>query len=609
MIDTQNMVDRLVDTDVLVIGGGGAGASAAIAARRARARVTLAVKGALGRSGNTIMASAAVGMDGESAFRLGEKKADPKFTKDVLFERIVKNAYYLSEQDLVRQYVEAASQRVHELIQFGRRAKQRFMFLPPGSWFTSGKAIGLACRQGVSETPGIDLVEDVMICELLVNEGRVVGALGVDVYTGELIAFQAKAVVLCTGGYQPFSFKCTNSGTTGDGIAMAYRAGAELADMEFLLFLPGVLLSPQFHRGSIFPFVWYMAGFARPDVVNGAGAKITDQMPPELLEMAQDSEWVKLIYTYYWGKEITAGRGTPNGGVFFDFSDLPRMKYFAGALKSLVMLKRWHRKNWRYQGEDMSDLNKMALKGIPWEVGLANEYSMGGVVVDAQMRTGVIGLFAAGEVTSGVFGANRTARALTEMLVQGYQAGESAATYSQEAEDAEIETDQVVAIRERILRPFKTKNGPSPGAVHAAVEAASDKGFGFVREEAGLETALGKIEGIRDKAIAQMNVRSRSRAYNYEWIEAMQVENLITCVEAGMRSALLRKESRGFHIRADFPEVDHDNWGVRIFVTNDNGKMFLTKRKPAVTTLALPRGKHESILHYAIECEMEFKNN
>jgi succinate dehydrogenase / fumarate reductase flavoprotein subunit len=344
-------------------------------------------------------------------------------------------------------------------------------------------------------------------------------------------------------------------------------------------------------------------------VVNGVGAKITDQMPPELLEMAQDSEWVKLIYTYYWGKEITAGRGTPNGGVFFDFSDLPRMKYFAGALKSLVMLKRWHRKNWRYQGEDMSDLNKMALKGIPWEVGLANEYSMGGVVVDAQMRTGVIGLFAAGEVTSGVFGANRTARALTEMLVQGYQAGESAATYSQEAEDAEIETDQVVAIRERILRPFKTKNGPSPGAVHAAVEAASDKGFGFVREEAGLETALGKIEGIRDKAIAQMNVRSRSRAYNYEWIEAMQVENLITCVEAGMRSALLRKESRGFHIRADFPEVDHDNWGVRIFVTNDNGKMFLTKRKPAVTTLALPRGKHESILHYAIECEMEFKNN
>ena len=605
MAKVKGIKDLAVKTDVLVVGGGGAGASAAVAARRANAEVTLAAKGGLGKSGNTIMASASVGMDGESAYRFGEKKADRKFTKEVLFERIVRGGFYLSEQDLARQYVEEAAKRVQEFIQLGRRAKQRFMFLPPGSWFTSGRAIGLACRQGVLETPGIDVVEDVIICDLIKKEDKVIGALGINVYTGELVAFQAKAVVLCTGGYQPFSFKCTHSGTTGDGMAMAYRAGAMLADKEFLLFLPGVLLSPQFHRGSIFPFIWYVAGFARPEVVNGAGERITDQMSPELLAMAEGSEWVKLIYTYYWGKDIAAGKGTANGGVYFDFSKLSRLRYFRGALKAVVMLKQWYGKNWWYQGEDMSDLNRMALKGIPWEVGLSSEYSMGGIVVDAQMWTGVPGLFAGGEVTSGVFGASRMARALTEMLVQGHRAGVSAAAYARQVDIIETEADQLSATKESILRPFNQKSGISPSKVHAAIETAADAGFAFVRDEVGLRSTLQEIERIRDEDMPRMSLGSQSRAYNYEWIESMQAQNLITCVEAGVRAALMRKESRGYHIRTDYPEVDHDNWVERIIVKEDNGRMSLTKRKPVCTTLAFPSGRHENIMHYAAECERE----
>jgi succinate dehydrogenase / fumarate reductase flavoprotein subunit len=608
MANVKGIMDLVVKTDVLVVGGGGAGASAAVAARRANAEVTLAAKGGLGKSGNTIMASASVGMDGESAYRFGEKKADRKFTKDVLFERIVKGGFYLSEQDLASQYVEEAAKRVQEFIQLGRRAKQRFMFLPPGSWFTSGRAIGLACRQGVLETPGIDVVEDVIICDLIKKEDKVIGALGVNVYTGELVAFQAKAVVLCTGGYQPFSFKCTHSGTTGDGMAMAYRAGAMLADMEFLLFLPGVLLSPQFHRGSIFPFIWYVAGFARPEVMNGAGDRITDHMSPELLEMAEGSEWVKLVYTYFWGKDIAAGRGTANGGVHFDFSKLSRWRYFSGAFKAMVMLKQWYRKSWRYQGEDMSDLNKMALKGIPWEVGLSSEYSMGGIIVDAQMWTGVPGLFAGGEVTSGVFGASRMARALTEMLVQGHRAGVSAAAYARQVDSVEIGVDQLAETRERILRPFNQKSGISPSKVHAAIESAADAGFAFVREEIGLRSTLQEIERIRDENMPRMALGSQARAYNYEWIESMQAQNLITCVEAGVKAALMRRESRGFHIRTDCPEVDNNNWVERIIVSEENGRMAVTKRKPVFTTLAPHSGKHANIMHYAVECEKEIKN-
>ena len=608
MAHVKGILDSVVKTDVLVIGGGGAGASAAVAARRANAKVTLAAKGGLGKSGNTIMASASVGMDGESAYRFGEKKADRKFTKDVLFERIVKGGFYLSEQDLARQYVEEAANRVQEFIQFGRRAKQRFMFLPPGSWFTSGKATGLACRQSVLETPGIDVVEDVIICDLIKREDKVIGALGVNVYTGELVAFQAKAVVLCTGGYQPFSFKCSHSGTTGDGMAMAYRAGAMLADMEFLLFLPGVLLSPQFHRGSIFPFIWYVAGFVRPEVRNGAGERITDCMSPDLLEMAEGSEWAKLVFTYYWGKDIAAGKGTANGGVHFDFSNSSRWRYFSGAFKAMVMLKQWYRKSWRYQGEDMSDLNKMALKGIPWEVGLSSEYSMGGIIVDAKMWTGVPGLFAGGEVTSGVFGASRMARALTEMLVQGHRAGVSAAAYARQADSAEIEVDQLSENRERILRPFNQKSGISPSKVHAAIESAADSGFAFVREEVGLRSTLQEIERIRDEDMPQMALGSQSRVYNYEWMESIQARNLITCVEAGVKAALMRRESRGFHIRSDWPEVDNNNWVERIIVGEENGRMAVTRRKPVFTTLAPHSGKHANIMDYAVECEREFKN-
>jgi succinate dehydrogenase / fumarate reductase flavoprotein subunit len=599
------MVDRVVETDVLVVGGGGAGSSAAVAARRAQSKVTLVAKGGLGRSGNTIMASAALGLDGESAYRLGEKKADRAFTKDVLFKMIVKAGFYLSEQDLVQQFVEAAGERVKELLEVGRRAKQRFMFLPPGSWFTSGKAIGLACRQCLRDTGGIDVIEDVMICELLIREGKVTGALGIDVYTGQLIAFRAKAVVLCTGGYQPFSFKCTSRGTTGDGMAMAYRAGAKLADMEFLQFMPGVLLSPRAHRGSIFPFVWYEAGFAVPEMVNNAGEKIIENIPSELKTLAQGGEWAKLICTYYWGKEIASGKGTPRGGIYLDFSNLPKIKYLRAALKARVILRLWYGKKWWYQGEDMSDLHKMAKEGIPWEVGLSSQYSLGGVVVDTQMSTGVPGLFAGGEVTSGVFGANRVARALTEMLVQGYQAGLAAAKYSRQVEEIEIEADQLATVKERILRPFKGKKGSSPSKIRAAIEASADAGFGFVRDKASLKATLQKIEAIRNEDLMQMSVGSQSRAYNYEWIEAIQLENLITCIEAGVRAALMRQESRGYHLRTDCPEVDHVNFLERIVVKNDNGKLCLTSRKPISSILPFPRGKHMNIMNYVIEFERE----
>jgi len=603
--EIKNLVDRMVKTDVLVVGGGGAGASAAVSAARAGSRVALAAKGPLGKSGNTIMSSAVVAMDGESAYKFGEKKADPALTKNVQFEKIIRHGFFLSEQKLVQQYVEEAAPRVFELLDWGKRAKQRFMFIEPNCWLTSGKAVGLACKKGVSETPGIELFEDVMICDLLINDGNIVGAVGVDIYTGELIAFHAGAVVLCTGGYQPFSFKCTHSTITGDGIAMAYRAGAKLADMEFLLFLPGVLLSPRICRGSIFPFLLNVAGLIEPDVVNAAGERISDQMIPGLVEIARKGDWYKLIHTYYWGKDIAAGKGTPNGGVYFDFSNFSKMKYLIGAFKASLILKQLYRRKWRYQGDNMEALHAMAKKGMAWEVGLSSEYSMGGIVVDETMGAGVPGLFAGGEITSGVFGASRTARALTEMLVQGYQAGQSATEYAKQTGVTPIDSYHLETVKERILGYFQGNGGIRAATVQNAIEATADSGFGFIRNEDGLRNTLQKIKRIREEDLPLMSDRNRSRVYNYGWIQALQVENLLICMEAGVCAALMRRESRGHHIRTDYPEVDHENWMVRIVIANENGRMTFSTRKPEFAGIPLPAGKNENIMEYAIACERE----
>jgi succinate dehydrogenase / fumarate reductase flavoprotein subunit len=523
-----------------------------------------------------------------------------------MFEKIVKEAFYLSDQDLVQQYVDYSGRAVHELIEWGRRARQLFYFTgEEGNYVTSGKALGLACRQGVKETPGVKVMNDVMIQDILVNEGRVVGAVGVNVYTGEIVAFRTKAVVLGTGGYQPYSFKCTVSDMTGDGMAMAYRAGAQLADMEFNLLAPGILVSPRVHRGSIFAGFLFLAwndAAPWPKVVrNTDGELVEDKIPEALMELARKSEAVKLIYNYYWGKEISAGKATPNKGLYVDWSTMSEEDFQQGTRDFQMIMRAWYRKPWHFQGGDFTDLKEMMEKGELWELGISNEYSMGGIAVDAEMRTKVPGLFAAGEVTSGVFGANRIRDATTEMVVQGFRAGESAAEYIEGADEPRWDDEKVAEVRDRILGRLERDKGIEPVKVHRAIEKTADEGFGFLRDQAGLSATLKEIERIRNEDAPRMKVTSRARAYNHEWIEALQVDNLLICTEAGVRAALMRKESRGFHIRSDYPQVDHDNYLVKIVAADKDSEMDLSIRKPRVTRMKLPTGQVENVMKYTLE--------
>jgi succinate dehydrogenase / fumarate reductase flavoprotein subunit len=599
MAGSTSSVQRIIKTEVLIIGGGVTGALAAIGAARSGCKVTLAAKGSLGRSGNSIMAVATLRVDGESAYRSGQSKADRRYTKDVLFHNIVKDGYFLSEQNLAKRYVQEGGKRVDEFLGWGRQTRQRIIFIPPGVWLTTGKAVGAACRIGVRQTPGIQVFNDLWIHDLLTNQNRVVGAVGVDVLSGELIAIQARAVVLATGGYQPYSFKCSHSDMTGDGMAMAYRAGASLADMEFLLFLPAVMLAPRVHRGSILPFVLYVSRLIEPHIANTAGENLVEKIPPALRALAQGTEWTKLIYSYYWAKEILNGRATNRGGLFFDFSKTSKLKHIRGGLKAYLILRLMHHKGWVYQGKSIKDLYRTIRNGGRWEVGISNQYALGGIVIDENTATGLPGLFAGGEAASGIFGANRVASALSEGLVFGYLSGQAAAGYARNCEEARFDKQQLEAALQRLAGLFDQDGSLRAWEVNRRLEKAADEGFGLLRNEARLCSALAEVTRIREQDLPRIGLRGQWRAYNLEWLQALEVENRLTCLEAGIRAALAREESRGFHVREDFPQVDNAKWLKRILCSRANGAMVINTRRPLIDAVTPPHGPYDDIMAYA----------
>ncbi|MCP4749794.1 MAG: FAD-binding protein [Proteobacteria bacterium] len=602
-----NRVQQERNTDVLVVGGAGAAAMAAAASARSGAKTTLVSKGRLGRSGNTIMAAALFGMDGPSAIEYGFD-GDPSFTQELWFEEIVKMGFYLSDQKIAEKYVENAAPLVKQVVDWGQKTGQLFHFVKPANFFTSGKAIGLALRHGVKEHPEINVVEDVSITDLLTHNGRLTGAVGIDVYTGETVVFKAKAVILGTGGYQPFSFKCTVSDMTGDGPAMALRAGLPLADMEFPLYIPGVCLSPPIHRGSIFPSMYniisgILPGMPAPMVTNSKGEDIVAKIPAAQYDLALNSHWVKLITMYWWGREIAEGRGSANGGVYLSFKHVPEDEFAKGTTDFANILTLWYKDPWKYQGDDCTDFRDAARAGKSWEVGLGNEYSNGGILVDENAETDLPGLYAAGECSTGTFGAYRSHRALVEMLVQGDIAGKRAALFVKDADEPVVDSDQLDAHLERILAPFSRGQGTSPAQITKDLEKAADSGFGFLRNEEGLKNALLEIVRIKKEMIPAMSLKSKTRRYNPEWLEAMAAQNLALCLEAGLRAALERKESRGSHNRSDYPVVDHDRYLVRFVSKLREGNIELSSRKPRTTSLELPTGQVKGIMEYALSTE------
>jgi len=593
-------IDRVIEADVLVIGGGGAAVTAAVAASQQGVKVVLAAKGKAARSGNTVMIGGGFSLDGESAANVcGEHGANLTKTKDDVFRATVINSFYLCDQNVVEQFTQEAPAAVKQLLEWAKNAQQYFRFnAPVSSWSTAGGQLSKTLLQALKETPGIEKHEDTIIVDLIKSDGAVTGAVGVNAYSGEIILFVAKAVVLGTGGYQPYSFRNTSGDVTGDGVAMAYRAGAAIANMEFLLFLP-TAVEPKNVRGSVIPMLMNMPLYFPKKIFKTTDCHGNEvAIPSEFHKIPGGNKLTRILYSYFLGKAIYEGYDEYGNCMYYDFSNSTSqdIEEFFAAFKQNSAL--WHRPGFYYR-VDIDELKRYVLQTRRLKVGLASEYSMGGVEIDDRMNTSIPGLFAAGEVTSGLFGAFRGGDGVAEMLTQGGRAGKSAAEYVKGIGRSLPDQNAVRGIVDTIIAPLNNSGEISPYQVRRELEQIADRGFNFFRNEEGLTSALDQIRKLSQTAL-RMSTVCKSRRYNLEWMAALAVRNLMICTEAGIRAALLRDESRGTHMRVDKPAVDNDRWLLKIVATQESGEMKFATRAPVVTRMLLPQGKVATIPEYIL---------
>jgi succinate dehydrogenase/fumarate reductase flavoprotein subunit len=359
---------------------------------------------------------------------------------------------------------------------------------------------------------------------------------------------------------------------------MAYRVGAELVDMEMVTFCPNVILYPPMYRGSIFTYVVH----AR--LLNNKGEAFMDRYDAGIKEIAEKTEWNKLIHSIASMREIVDGLGSEHGGVYWSLRHLSRSEVEDIGQSNPFVL------GWKFQGIDYSELMKHVMEGYDIEVAPAAHYFEGGIKIDENCATSIEGLYAAGECTGGLFGANRVSAATTEMLVEGAVAGAKAAEYASKIGEVKIDLDQVKELVEKTLSPLKKRKGLKVMDLRRHVQEVAYKNIGVLRDGEHLKGAIQELKRIREEDLPRVCVGLKGFRYNLEWIEALQLENMIQVLEISARSALLRRESRGVHYRVDYPKTDNDHWLRNIVIKRVNGELKLTTRPVVVSRVDPPRG-------------------
>lgn len=564
-----------IDTDVLVVGSGGAGLRAAIEAIEKGLRTTLISKGLVAKSGASPLAGADLTLDGRSLHDLGFP-GEPRDTKQKFFNDIVKQGFYLNNQRMVEIYVEDAPKRISELLDWGLKvngSEERAIS-------TSGSSIQNALLRRTKEV-NIETMEDIMLIELLTKDGRVSGAIGLDIRMGDFVTFRSKAIVLATGGWhKAYSPNAGSRELSGDGQAAAYRAGAELANMEFVTFCCNVLLWPPKWRGIIFTYI--LSSIAGGEIVNNKNKAFQTRYDPTVMKIGTSTEWNKSLLSLITAFEVLEGRGSPHGGIYYGIGGTPWEEFERRVTKRFS--------NWTYKGIDFSELGAMLKERRPVEIGAVAEYFEGGIAVNENFETCIPGLYAAGECAVSLFGANRVAAATTEMLVEGAIAGGNAAEYAKKSGMPEIDEKQVKKLKAKALSPLEREEGIKPVEVRKSIQNAAHENLGPVRNREGIENLIQLTERLKKKKIPRLCTSSKSRRYNKEWIEALEIDNIVHIVDISAKSALARTESRGVHYRSDHPFVDNDHWLREIVVKKPDNDMRMTTRSIVITRLPPPKG-------------------
>ncbi len=557
-----------LDYDVLVIGAGGAGLRAAIEASAHGVSVGLICKSLLGKA-HTVMA--------EGGVAAALSNVDERDNWKVHFTDTMRGGQYLNNWRMAELHAKEAPERVRELESWGAlfdRTKDGKILQRNFGGHKYPRLAHVGDRTGLEmirtlQDHGIHLGMQVhmefTIITLLKDGDRVVGAFGYDRERGRFKVFRAKAVVMATGGVgRAYKISSNSWEYTGDGHALAYQAGADLIDMEFLQFHPtGMVWPPSVQGILVTEGVRGEGGILLnkegrrfmfddiPDLYRNQTADNEEEgwrytqgdrqarRPPELLTRDHVARCIV--------REIKAGRGSPHGGVFLDISWIKEKIPNAADLIRKKLPSMYH------QFIKLADID---ITKEPMEVGPTTHYMMGGIKVDAdsQMST-VQGLFAAGECAAGLHGANRLGgNSLSDLIVFGKRAGEHAAVFAKQNGHGTIDDVAIQSAVNQSVAAFERTEGDNPFQVQFDLQEMMQDLVGIVRTEAEMLQAQAALGRLRERA-ARVRVIG-NREYNSGWHTALDLQNLLTVSEAITLAALHRKESRGAHFRDDYPNKE-----------------------------------------------------
>jgi succinate dehydrogenase / fumarate reductase flavoprotein subunit len=541
--------------DVLVIGAGGAGLRAAIAAAADGSSVALVCKSLLGKA-HTVMA--------EGGIAAALANVDERDSWRVHFADTMRGGQYLNHPRMAELHAREAPDRVRELEAWGalfdrtddgRILQRNFGGHAYPRLAHVGDRTGLEMIRTLQDYGvhrGIDVFMETTISSLLVADGRVAGALAYERERGRFMVFQAGAVILATGGVgRAFRITSNSWEYTGDGHSLAYQAGAELLDMEFVQFHPTGMVWPPSVRGILVT-----------EGVRGEGGVLRNKEGRRFM-----CEHVARCIV----REIRDGRGSPHGGVFLDISWIKQRlpdgeEHIKRKLPSMY-----------HQFKQLADID---ITKEAMEIGPTTHYMMGGVRVhpETQMST-LPGLFAAGEVAAGLHGANRLGgNSLSDLLVFGKRAGEAAAVFAKQNATPTIDATQVERAAAGALKPFERSNGENPYQIQHELQDVMQDLVGIVRRHDEMEQALTAIAQLQ--ARAQRTSVTGNREYNPGWHTALDLEHLLTVSEAITRAALERKESRGAHFREDYPEKDPAAAKFNLVIARQSDGTMQVRREP-----------------------------
>jgi fumarate reductase (CoM/CoB) subunit A len=527
---------KTISTDVLIIGSGGAGSRAAIEVDDAGLKALIVSKGLSFRSGCTGMA--------EGGYNAVFKTVDKDDSIEAHIKDTLKGGSYLNDEKLVNILVNESPKRLIDLENYGalfdRQESGQIDQRPFG-----GQTYRRTCYQG--DRTGAELlnalkeeiikrdiecIEEVMITSLVTDDDQVIGATGLDLKDSSLIYFKAKSVILASGGAgQLYPVTSNTFQKNGDGFAIAYRAGANLVDMEQVQFHPTGMVAPESKKGVLVTEAVRAEG---GKLINSEGERFMSKYAPEKMELATRDVVARSIY-----QEIIEGRGTENGGVYLDISHLDD-DYIDEKLETMVL-----------QFENVG----VDIKHEPIEVAPTAHHFMGGLKINTDASSSLDNLFGAGEVCGGVHGANRLGgNALADTQVFGKIAGESA---SKAAKETELKTneEQVNQEASRIEGLIK-KGSIKPQEFKNRIKNLMWEKVAIVRDEKTLNEALKELQEMQ-KELENLDV-SDKKQYNNDLMTALEVINMVEICILTVKSAILRRESRGAHYRSDFPETKEE---------------------------------------------------